>query len=159
MSVYKKVGPRRVSDPSGGGFAEYIRVMDWVVRKGVVKIPGNVSFEQASFIEPVNTCLKGIQSLRLQPGETVLVIGQGPIDSFGGSGCPRRCQSDISDLYSQRLTIATTFGISESIDAASSDVVSHTEELTEGRVQMQSWSLLGQCLNRPAMDAVAAGCR
>ena len=48
-------------------------------RSGVVRIPDGVSFEQASFIEPVNTCMKGIETLRLVPGETVLVIGQGPI--------------------------------------------------------------------------------
>src|SRR3954452_17890577 len=122
--VYKKVGATAGFDPSGGGFAEYIRVMDWVVKKGVVKIPENVTFEQASFIEPVNTCLKGIQSLRLQPGETVLVMGQGPIGIIlavlaGRAGA----QVISSDLYSQRLTIATTFGISEVIDAAISDVV------------------------------------
>ena len=65
--------------PSGGGFAEYIRVMDWIVRRGLVKIPDGIPFEQAAFIEPVNTCYKAIQLLNLQPDETVLVIGQGPI--------------------------------------------------------------------------------
>src|SRR5258706_6540403 len=51
--VYKKVGAGAGFEPSGGGFAEYIRVADWIVKKGVVKIPEGVSFEQASFIEPV----------------------------------------------------------------------------------------------------------
>src|SRR5499427_1496403 len=77
--VYKKVGATAGFEPSGGGFADYIRVMDWIVRKGVVKIPGEVSYEQASFIEPVNTCMKAIESLKLLPDETALVIGQGPI--------------------------------------------------------------------------------
>src|SRR5690348_5673060 len=77
--VYKKVGCTAGFEPSGGGFAEYVRVMDWIVKRGLVKIPDGVSFEQAAFVEPVNTCLKGVEALRLQPGETVLVIGQGPI--------------------------------------------------------------------------------
>ena len=78
--VYKQVGATAGFEPSsGGGFAKYIRVMDWIVRKGVVKIPDQVSYEQASFIEPVNTCLKAIELLQLQSDETVLVIGQGPI--------------------------------------------------------------------------------
>ena len=34
-------------------------------------------FEQACFVEPVNTCMKGIETLRLEAGETVLVMGQG----------------------------------------------------------------------------------
>src|SRR5947209_14544610 len=75
--VYKKVGATAGFEPSGGGFAEYIRVMDWIVeRGGVVKIPSGISFEQASFIEPINTCLKGIHAMQLRRGDAVLVIGQ-----------------------------------------------------------------------------------
>ncbi|MGA7514184.1 MAG: alcohol dehydrogenase catalytic domain-containing protein, partial [Candidatus Sulfotelmatobacter sp.] len=76
--TYKKVGCTAGFEPSGGGFAEYVRVMDWIVDQGTVKIPKTVSFEQACFVEPVNTCMKGIEALRLQPCETVLTIGQGP---------------------------------------------------------------------------------
>src|SRR5438270_13691124 len=77
--VYKKVGCTAGFEASGGGFAEYVRVMDWIVKQGVARIPEGVSHEQASFMEPVNTCWKAINSLRLQAGEPVLVIGQGPI--------------------------------------------------------------------------------
>jgi L-iditol 2-dehydrogenase len=159
--VYKKVGATAGFDPSGGGFAEYIRVMDWIVPKGVVKIPDQVSFEQASFIEPVNTCLKGIQSLRLQPGETVLVMGQGPIGIILAILAKRAGARVISsDLYSQRLTIATTFGIAEHIDAASEDVVSRTKEMTEGRgADAVVVAVGGNALIRPAMDAVRPGGR
>ena len=67
--TYKKVGATAGYEPSGGGFAEYVRVMDWIVsRGGVVRIPDGVSFEQASFIEPVNTCMKGIETLQLGAG-------------------------------------------------------------------------------------------
>ncbi|MCI0350307.1 MAG: alcohol dehydrogenase catalytic domain-containing protein, partial [Acidobacteriales bacterium] len=77
--TYKQVGATAGFEPSGGGFAEYVRVMDWIVERGVVRIPDSVSFEQASFVEPINTCMKGIEALRLEPRETVLVIGSGPI--------------------------------------------------------------------------------
>src|SRR5215470_19486098 len=77
--TYKKVGCTAGFEPSGGGFAEYVRVMDWIVEKGTVRIPPETSFEQACFVEPVNTCMKGIERMSLQQGETVLVIGQGPI--------------------------------------------------------------------------------
>src|SRR6478752_2327433 len=63
--TYKKVGCTAGFEPSGGGFAEYVRVMDWIVEKGVVRIPDDVSFEQACFVEPLNTCLKGIYALNL----------------------------------------------------------------------------------------------
>ena len=78
--LYKKTGVTAGFEPSGGGFAEYIRVMDFVVaNRGVVRIPDGVPFEQAAFVEPVNTVLKGVKLLNLAPDDTVLVIGQGPI--------------------------------------------------------------------------------
>src|SRR5246500_4903768 len=70
--LYKKVGVTAGFDPSGGGFAEYIRVMDWVASScGVVPIPDGVPFEQAAFVEPVNTVLKGVKMLNLEPDDTV----------------------------------------------------------------------------------------
>ena len=76
---YKKVGLTAGFDPNGGGFAEYVRAMPWIVERGMLPIPPDVSFEEATFIEPVNTCAKAIQKARVAPGETVVVIGQGPI--------------------------------------------------------------------------------
>src|ERR1044071_377754 len=72
--TYKKVGCTAGFEPAGGGFAEYVRVMDWIVREGTVRIPQERSFEQACFVEPVNTCMKGIERMLLEPGETVVVI-------------------------------------------------------------------------------------
>ena len=88
--VYKKVGCTAGFEPSGGGFAEYVRVMDWIVRRGLVKIPDGVPFEQAAFVEPVNTCFKAIKNLALAPDETVLVIGQGPIGILLAARCAHR---------------------------------------------------------------------
>src|SRR5712672_1268130 len=45
--TYKKVGCTAGFEPAGGGFAEYVRAMDWIVRGGVEKIPDDVSYEQA----------------------------------------------------------------------------------------------------------------
>src|SRR5258708_25263465 len=61
--TYKKVGCTAGFEPSGGGFAEYVRVMDWIVEQGTERIPERISYEQACFLEPVNTCIKGIQRL------------------------------------------------------------------------------------------------
>jgi L-iditol 2-dehydrogenase len=66
-------------EPAGGGFAQYVRVMDWIVQSGVETIPDNVSFDRACWVEPVNTCLKGISLLKLERGDVVAVLGQGPI--------------------------------------------------------------------------------
>ncbi len=77
--TYKKVGVTAGFDPNGGGFAEYVRIMPWIVERGIVAIPPDVSFEEATFVEPVNTCLKAVEKARVAAGETVVVIGQGPI--------------------------------------------------------------------------------
>jgi L-iditol 2-dehydrogenase len=160
--TYKKVGATAGYEPSGGGFAEYVRVMDWIVsRGGVVRIPDGVSFEQASFIEPVNTCMKGVETLRLVPGETVLVIGQGPIGIIL-SVLARRCGARVitSDLFPQRLTIAKAFGLNENIDASTSDSVRSIKEITDGRgADAVILAVAGNGLIRPAMDATRPGGR
>ncbi|MGA9355475.1 MAG: alcohol dehydrogenase catalytic domain-containing protein, partial [Terriglobales bacterium] len=132
--TYKRVGCTAGFEPSGGGFSEFVRVMDWIVQKGTVRIPDDVSFEQASFVEPVNTCIKGIESLRLRPAETVLVIGQGPIGTILAVLAKRAGARVItSDLYPARLTIAKSFGLSQTIDASKADVGQTVREMTEGR--------------------------
>ena len=160
--TYKKVGATAGYEPSGGGFSEYVRVMDWIVtRGGVVRIPDGVSFEQASFIEPVNTCMKGVETLRLVPGETVLVVGQGPIGIIL-SVLARRCGVRVitSDLFPQRLRIAKTFGLNETIDASTSDTLRTIREMTEGRgADAVILAVAGNALIRPAMEATRPGGR
>ena len=159
--TYKKVGCTAGFEPSGGGFAEYVRVMDWIVNKGTIKIPEGVSFEQACFVEPVNTCMKGANSLRLEPDETVLVIGQGPIGLILSVLAKRTGARVItSDLYSQRLTISESFGLGPTIDASRADVIQSVRELTDGRgADAVILAVGGNGLIRPAMDATRFGGR
>ncbi len=160
--VYKQVGTTAgFGEPSGGGFSEYIRVMDWIVQKGVIAIPDSVSYEQASLIEPVNTVWKGIDSLAVQPGETVLVIGQGPIGLLLARLAQRAGANVItSDLFPQRLTIGKRYGITDSIDASRVDVVKAIRERTEGRgADAVILAVGGSALIRPAIDAARFGGR
>ncbi|OLC21580.1 MAG: Zn-dependent alcohol dehydrogenase [Chloroflexi bacterium 13_1_40CM_55_7] len=159
--TYKKVGCTAAFEPAGGGFAEYVRIMDWIVQGGTIPIPDDVSFEQACFVEPVNTCMKGIETLRLQSGETVLVIGQGPIGIILARLAKKAGASVItSDLYRQRLTISKTYGLGSSIDASRADTVKAVRELTEGRgADAVILAVGGNGLIRSAMDAVRPGGR
>jgi len=159
--TYKKVGTTAGYEPSGGGFAEYVRVMDWIVRQGVIGIPDGVSFEQASFVEPVNTCMKAIETLRLEAGEIVLVVGQGPIGIILAV-LARHCGARVitSDLFPQRHTIGKTFGLTENLDAATCDTVKAVKEMTEGRgADAVILAATGNGLIRPAMDATRPGGR
>jgi L-iditol 2-dehydrogenase len=159
--TYKKVGCTAGFEPSGGGFAEYVRVMDWIVKQGTVRIPDGVSFEQACFVEPVNTCMKGIETLQLLPGESVLVIGQGPIGIILSTLAKRSGATVVtSDLYPQRLTISKRYGLTNVIDASSADTVKTVRALTEGRgADAAIVAVGGNALIRTAMDAVRPGGR
>ncbi len=63
--LYKKVGVTAGFEAAGGGFSQYVRVMDWIVERGVERIPAGVSFDQACWVEPVNTCLKATELLHV----------------------------------------------------------------------------------------------
>jgi L-iditol 2-dehydrogenase len=160
-TTYKKVGCTAGFEPSGGGFAEYVRVMDWIVEYGTVRIPDGVSFEQAAFVEPVNTCMKGIEALRLRHGETVLTIGQGPVGIIL-SVLARRAGASLitSDLHAQRLKIGVSFGLETTIDASQANVVDRVRELTGGRgADAVILAVGGNALIRTAMDAARPGGR
>lgn len=160
-ATYKKVGCTAGFEPSGGGFAEYVRVMDWIVEHGTVRIPDGVSFEQACFVEPVNTCMKGIEALRLRGGEKVLTIGQGPIGIIL-SVLARRAGATLitSDLYPERLRIGSSFGLDLTIDASRANVVERVREVTEGRgADAVILAVGGNTLIRAAMDAARPGGR
>jgi len=159
--TYKKVGCTAGFEPSGGGFAEYVRVMDWIVERGTVRIPDETSFEQASFVEPINTCIKGIERMAIQPGETVLTIGQGPIGIMLSVLAKRAGARVItSDLYRERLTIGEVFGLDNSIDASQADPVQEARKQTEGRGADAAILAVGvNSLIRTAMDAVRPGGR
>lgn len=159
--TYKKVGCTAGFEPSGGGFAEYVRVMDWIVQRGTVRIADGVSFEQACFVEPVNTCMKGIARLRISPAETVFVIGQGPIGIILSVLAKKAGARVItSDLYAQRLKISTRFGLQAGIDASGGDSLKMLREQTEGRgADAAIVAVGGNALIRAALNAVRPGGR
>jgi L-iditol 2-dehydrogenase len=135
--------------------------MDWIVNGGTVRIPDGVSFEQACFVEPVNTCMKGIATLQLVAGESVLVIGQGPIGIILSTLAKRAGARVItSDLYPERLTISKIYGLTDVIDASRADTVKAVREQTEGRgADAAIVAVGGNALIRTAMDGVRPGGR
>lgn len=159
--VYKKVGCTAGFEPSGGGFAEYVRVMDWIVRRGLVKVPSDVPFEQAAFIEPLNTTYKGVRALHLESDETVLVIGQGPIGILLATLAKRTGAKVVtSDLYPQRHAVARTYGLEHAIDASREDVVARIRAESEGRgADAVLLAVGGNALIRTAIDAARPGGR
>jgi len=164
--TYKKVGTTAgVGEAAGGGFAEYIRVMDWIVGDGVkpaglIKVPDDIPFEQAAFIEPVNTCFKAIKLLALEPDDTVLVIGQGSIGILLAALAKQTGATVLtSDLYPERHAIAAKFGLTHPVDARG-DVVAAAKAATEGRGADVALVAVGaDALIATAMQAIRPGGR
>jgi len=132
--VYKKVGITAGFEPAGGGFAQYVRVMDWIVERGVEKIPDGVSFERATLVEPLNTCLKAVVQCDPQPGEFVLIMGQGPIGLMF-TMLVRRAGGRIAvtDTIASRLELALRCGAELAWNPGAVDVAAEVRRLTGGR--------------------------
>lgn len=132
---YKRVGITAGFEPAGGGFAQYVRVMDWIVGRGVEKIPDGASFERASFVEPVNTCLKAVEQCAIEPDETVLVMGQGPIGLIFTHLLHVRGVERIlaTDLLRARLELSARFGANEAWNPVDTDIASEIRQRTVGR--------------------------
>jgi L-iditol 2-dehydrogenase len=132
--VYKRVGVTAGFEPAGGGFAQYVRVMDWIVESGVEKIPEGVPFEVAAFVEPVNTCLKAVEQCDPKPHDVVLVQGQGPIGLiFTMLLKLRGCTIVTTDTIAWRLKLSKQCGASFALDPRTEDVAATLRELTSGR--------------------------
>ena len=132
--AYKKVGLTAGFDPNGGGFAEYVRAMPWIAERGMLEIPAGVSFEEATFVEPVNTCLKAVEKARVAAGETVLVMGQGPIGLLLMMlSCLAGATVLTSDPMPERRAMSERLGAGAAFDPQGGRLAEEVMARTEGR--------------------------
>jgi L-iditol 2-dehydrogenase len=131
---YRRTGTTAGFEPAGGGFAEYVRVMDWIVEDGTVLLPEHVSFEEASFMEPLNTCLKALETAALEPKETVVVYGQGPVGLLMTQAAAVAGARVIGlDFLESRLTIAQELGAVAAFNPVKDNIRAEVDKLTDGR--------------------------
>ena len=129
---YKRTGITAGFEPAGGGFAEYVRVMEFVL-PGVVKIPARNSFIEGAMLEPVNTVLKGVKMLPLLKGDYVLVAGQGPIGLiFTRLLHLAGMKVMATDLIPERLALARKFGASVALNPTAADFEENAFRATRG---------------------------
>ena len=133
-ATYKKVGITAGFEPAGGGFAQYVRVMDWIVERGVERIPSHIPFERATLVEPLNTCLKAVVECDPQPGEFAVVMGQGPIGLMFTMLVHRTgARVAATDTIAERRHVAARCGAEFAWDPHAVDVAVEVKRLTEGR--------------------------
>jgi L-iditol 2-dehydrogenase len=108
--------------------------MDWIVPRGVEKIPDGVSFDRASLVEPINTCHKAAELAAPQPGEMAVILGQGPIGLIF-TMLARRSGARLAttDMIPKRRELALKFGAEFAWDPRKTDVVGEVKRMTAGR--------------------------
>lgn len=118
-----------------GGFAEYFKAPAPNLETDTLKIPDDVSFEEATFIEPLGCCLRALKKCGIQAGDSVAIIGAGAIGIihvalskiFGAT------KTIASDLIDYRLKIAKKYGADITINPQNEDLTSVVKAETDGR--------------------------
>lgn len=64
---------------NNGAYAEYIRIPARIVERNTYEIPSHVGYQDAALAEPLACVLRGLQETAIRPGDSVAVIGLGPI--------------------------------------------------------------------------------
>ncbi len=117
-----------------GAYAEYIRVPASIVKQNTYVISSNVSFEEAALLEPLACAINGIDAANVNLGDTVLIIGSGPIGLMHLQLAKLKGASKliVSDTQAERLKIASNMGADFVINASLEDQVGRVKELTGG---------------------------
>jgi len=118
-----------------GGFAQYVRVTGRSVGKGILKLPDEVSYVQGSFIEPLGTVVRGLRAADIKPGDSMLVLGSGPIGLMQiklaktlGAG-----KVIATDVHEYRLKKAKEFGADYTVHAKE-DVPAFIKDQNDGNL-------------------------
>ncbi len=144
-----------------GGLAEYARLPGINVDRGIFRIPDAVSYEMATFTEPLACVLRGLGRLDLQPGNSLLVIGSGIAGLiYVLLGRYFKAGSVIAtDLNAARLEMALKLGADHAVDAAT-DMPAFLREVNRGRLADRVVLCTGATAAiRQALDSVASGGR
>lgn len=117
---------------NNGAYAEYIRIPARIVEKNTLRIPDRIPFEHAALTEPLACVVRGLEETAARPGDTMVVIGAGPI------GLMFMHVAELAGLRviavvkrEDQVATAKLFGASEVVrTSAAEDVVSATRALT-----------------------------
>jgi len=117
-----------------GAYAEYIKVPARMVLVNMQEVPQHVSYEEAAITEPLACVLHGVEETRVKLGDTVAIIGAGPIGllhllTVKKIGAEKTL---IIDLVDERLNFAEKLGADETINAERENVVEKVRQLTGG---------------------------
>lgn len=134
-SPFITTGEYNLSEPLGfvgltsnGGFAKYTVVEDYMVHK----MPDNMSFEQGAIVEPAAVAAYAIQRSGMKMGDSVFIVGAGPIGllTVQVALATGASQIFVSDLSESRLKIAKKIGATQTFNAKDKDIPQKIKEMT-----------------------------
>jgi len=109
-----------MKDRLPGGFAEYILVPKELVKNGCYLLPDNMSYDQATFIEPLACVVRSHRLASIEEGQTILILGSGLSGLLHIKLAKyKNCKVIATDINKRRLEMATSFGADRVADAAS----------------------------------------
>lgn len=125
----------RKSNLDPGGFSEFFRVPGWNTSQGgVLRLPDNISFEEASLTEPVACCIRALDRCGVRPDDSVLVVGAGPVGMAHALILhSRKARVMISDVNEGRIGFAEAANVGPVIDASKANVAETVRNETSGR--------------------------
>jgi L-iditol 2-dehydrogenase len=117
-----------------GAYAEYIKVPARMVFVNMQEIPPQLAYEEAAITEPLACVLHGVDEARLKLGDTVAIIGAGPIGLLHLLTARRMGAAKVMmiDLVDERLKFAEKLGADVTINGKTGDAVERVRQLTEG---------------------------
>jgi len=118
-----------------GGFAEYFRVPAPNLQIDTLKIPDNLSFEEATLIEPVACCIRAMRKYHIQPSDAVAIIGAGPSGIINTILLKNSAASKIivSDIVDYRLKVAERLGADLTINLRNENFIKKLKGVTDRR--------------------------
>lgn len=117
-----------------GAYAEYIKIPEPIVRQNLLILPDSVTFHEAALVEPLACVLRAVEQTGIKEGDTVVIIGIGPIGLMFVQVLKALGTRVIAlGNRSTQLTMASVMGADHVVDATKSNVVEQVRNLTSGR--------------------------
>lgn len=143
--VYKDVVSTAGFVPSGGGFAELVKLPRHLADHAVIAMPDSISFEEATFVEPLNCTLKAVRKARVQAGDFSWVIGAGPMGLlFVMALKALGARPIVSDPLPERRERALKLGAAHALDPLAAGFAGELAEVSGGLGPDQAFLAVAQ---------------
>jgi L-iditol 2-dehydrogenase len=117
-----------------GAYAEFIKIPEPIVRQNLLILPDNVSYREAALVEPLACVLRAVEKTEVEEGDTVAVIGVGPIGLMFVQALKAMGTRVIAlGNRTTQLNMAETMGADFVIDSTKSNAVEQVRKITSGR--------------------------